>query len=240
MFQYNKNHPKYPFCPFYKTSSTCGTFGFRDAIAAAIVPTNPNSDNGAATGLIVTALNHWLHEVGDGIVSSIEQAQQKSEAVIQYEKEHGVKLFRTPYEAANEWGNEFNQKSIDAGREYGSSIFEVNIEGNDYYGYNKPNIGSNIPDVHGRLSVKVNLTLPPGSKLLATIHSHSTGSLGFSVEDKVNAVIRGVPTYMVNKNWELRLWENIKKEPYFNYYKEYKLWDSEFSTGQIYKLKKTN
>ena len=45
MFQYNKNYPKYPFCLFYKTSAPCGAFGIRNAIAAAIVPTNPNSDN---------------------------------------------------------------------------------------------------------------------------------------------------------------------------------------------------
>ena len=45
MFHYNKNYPKYPFCSFYKTSSPCGAFGIRNAIAGAIVPTNPNSDN---------------------------------------------------------------------------------------------------------------------------------------------------------------------------------------------------
>ena len=44
MFQYIKNHPKYPFCSFYKTSSSCGTFGIHNAIAVAIIPTNPNSD----------------------------------------------------------------------------------------------------------------------------------------------------------------------------------------------------
>ena len=45
MIQYYKNYPKYPFCSFYKTSSPCGAFGIRNAIAGAIVPTNPNSDN---------------------------------------------------------------------------------------------------------------------------------------------------------------------------------------------------
>ena len=45
MFHYNKTYPVYPFCSFYKTSSTCGTFGIHNAIAAAIIPTNPNSDN---------------------------------------------------------------------------------------------------------------------------------------------------------------------------------------------------
>ena len=44
MFQYIKNYPKYPFCSFYKISSTCGTFGIHKAIAAAFIPTNPNSD----------------------------------------------------------------------------------------------------------------------------------------------------------------------------------------------------
>ena len=44
MFQYNKNYPKYPFCLFYKTSAPCGAFGIRNAIEAAIIPTNTNSD----------------------------------------------------------------------------------------------------------------------------------------------------------------------------------------------------
>ena len=69
MFHYNKNHPKYPF-----------------------IPTNPNSDKGTATGLIVTALNHGLHEAFDPLTSEQQEKQNEKKTEEQNNK-NGIKKF---------------------------------------------------------------------------------------------------------------------------------------------------
>ena len=154
------------------------------------IPTNPNSDyalmygslastitggnflEGAAIGLIVTALNHALHAALDP--DPTQQQKQKSKHVLQYEKENGVELFSTMDEAAIDWGKNNNFKSILNNTEYNSNIFEINIDNNSWYVYTSPKAGT--------ASTSSPFPIPENSKRIAIIHSHG----GFDTKYKNN------------------------------------------------------
>lgn len=87
--------------------------------------------------------------------------------------------FKTQRLAAIDFGKLFNGKSIESGKEYGSSIYPIKIDGNTYYTYSAPNIGT---------AYEVDPSSPPiapplGSKATAIVHTHGKYS---KYDDKDN------------------------------------------------------
>ena len=50
-------------------------------------------------------------------------------------------LFLTEPEAAHDWAMSYNDNSIQSGREYGSTIYEITRRDGNYYSYTKPRVG---------------------------------------------------------------------------------------------------
>ena len=155
------NYSKYLFIPTNPNSDYAQIYG---GLASAI--TCGNFLEGAAIGLVVTALNHALHEALDP--DPTQQQKQKSEHVLQYEKENGVELFSTMDEAAIDWGMKNNDNSIADNLEYNSDIYSVKIKGKSWYAYTQPNPGTS--------DISSPLPIPKGTKIAGNIHSH--GSYG--------------------------------------------------------------
>ena len=189
---------------------------------------------GAAIGLVVTALNHALHVALDP--DPTQQQKQKSKHVLQYEKENGVELFGSIYEAADDWGNKYNEISIKEGREYGSNLFEVKIEGDNWYGYTSPDKGLPIRNEFGQLSINIITQPPKSSVIVAKIHAHSNGSLEFSTDDFNAVKNNGAPSYITNKAGELRFGALEKRNPFYIYSKRLNTWY--VGEGYIFKISK--
>ena len=116
---YTFNYPQHPFIPKNPYSNYILMY-----VGLASTIMGGDFAQGAAIGLVVTALNHDLYEGLDP--DPTQKHKQKSELVLQYEKENGVELFGSIYEAADDWEIKYNEISIKEGREYGSNLFEVN------------------------------------------------------------------------------------------------------------------
>ena len=189
---------------------------------------------GAAIWLVVTALNHALHEALDP--DPTQQQKQKSKLVLQYEKENGVELFGSIYEAADDWGNKYNEISIKEGREYGSNLFEVKNEGDNWYGYTSPDKELPIRNEFGQLSINIITQPPKSSVIVAKIHAHSNGSLEFSTDDFNAVKNNGAPSYITNKAGELRFGALEKRNPFYIYSKRLNTWY--VGEGYIFKISK--
>jgi len=75
-------------------------------------------------------------------------------------------------ELAVEWGNKFNESSIDDKKEYNSFIFTTKIDGKNYVGYNKPTVGDED-------SGSSEFTITSKSRLMAQIHAHGNYLKGY-------------------------------------------------------------
>ena len=73
-------------------------------------------------------------------------------------------LFSSVVEAARDFGKTYNDNSIKKGKEFASTIYEIKQNGNTYYSYSKPKVGSNASS---RASKN-----PNGTKRVADIHAH--------------------------------------------------------------------
>jgi RHS repeat-associated protein len=77
-------------------------------------------------------------------------------------------LFRNQRLAAIDFGQIYNGMSIESGREYGSSIYPVKVDGKTYYTYSEPNIGTTY-----NVDISPPPILPPlGLKATAIVHTH--------------------------------------------------------------------
>ena len=116
--------------------------------------------------------------------------------------------FKSINAAALDFGKTYNDNSIVAKKEFGSTIFKTkDFEGNAYYTYTKPNEG----DI---ASVRVSGTFE-GEKV-ATIHAHGNYDVrydnnNFSTTDKSNADYRGVSNFVTTPNGSLQKYDPSSK-----------------------------
>ncbi len=76
-------------------------------------------------------------------------------------------MFNSLLEAANDFGQTYNDDSIRLDREYGATLYSVEIySGKDMYSYNLPNIGFTS-------GVTVNEELLQGQNRVTAIHTHA-------------------------------------------------------------------
>ena len=122
-------------------------------------------------------------------------------------------LFGTEERAKENFGQQYNGKSIIQGAEYGANIYKkVASDGNTYYQYDEPNKGTadgvSYPSVNAKLGERV-----------STIHSHGEYlekylNNEFSPADKSNAEKRGVDNNVVTPDGSLKRYDvkNKKEE----------------------------
>jgi len=110
--------------------------------------------------------------------------------------------FNSVEEAAKNFGQMYNGKSILNGVEYGTNIYKVTTGGASYYYYEEPNKGT-------AASVTYPATYLKKGTRVATIHAHGEyltkykNNL-FSDTDKSNAEDRGVDNYVATPNGSLK------------------------------------
>ena len=83
-------------------------------------------------------------------------------------------LFVTPFQAAHDFGKNYNPLSINFKLEIGTSIYEVNKDGKTFYTYTIPNLGTD-----GGVDIKD----PKGEKTVARAHSH--GAYDYKYENNI-------------------------------------------------------
>jgi RHS repeat-associated protein len=111
-------------------------------------------------------------------------------------------IFKTPVEAAHDFGLCYNGKSIIENREYGSSIYIITDKNNKLIGfsYTVPTRGS-----EGEVVVSPS---PDGTKTIADVHSHATytgyGSDDFSKQDKKNDIKNNIEGFLTTPSGYLK------------------------------------
>jgi len=131
-------------------------------------------------------------------------------------------LFEKEEEAAIDWGNTYNSKSILKDREFGSKIYRIRKDGQYYYTYNKPRIGK-IDEVVVR--DRMFFKMFSKKEMTAGIHSHGAwkkdkvtkegidGNNSFSPGDYVGTILNKRPLYLVSPDGCLRYYkEGIQNE----------------------------
>jgi len=88
-------------------------------------------------------------------------------------------LFNTRENAAANFGQQYNGKSILKKREYMAFIYFKYVDGEKYYAYNTPVKGN----AHGIPKNKINKSIPKGSFLSAYIHTHGNEDLKYDDEN---------------------------------------------------------
>ena len=112
--------------------------------------------------------------------------------------------FKTADDAARDFGRTYNDNSIAAKTEFGSTIIKTtDFFGKTYFTYTKPNQG----DI---ASVRVSGTFE--GKRVGTVHAHGNydpnyDNNNFSPTDKSNTDIRGVPNYVTTPNGSLQKYD---------------------------------
>ncbi len=86
--------------------------------------------------------------------------------------------FKTPAEAAVDWGQTYNGKSIRKGKEFASTIFKVEKDGEIYYTYNRARKGS--------MDGSTPRGAPRGTTAVADVHSHGAYSTAYDNTDGKN------------------------------------------------------
>ena len=112
-------------------------------------------------------------------------------------------LFNTEDDAALNWGQQYNGKSIRDSREYGSTIGRKKVKGKYKYSYGPPKVSESSHSVYPSPA-------PKGSTRTADIHSHGSydpkiGSWNdrFSDEDKAGNRKSGITGYLTTPNGNL-------------------------------------
>ncbi len=107
-------------------------------------------------------------------------------------------LFLTKLEAAEDFGDTYNDDSIRNNREYGSTIYSKKTSsGKKLYAYNVPRQGDQD-------TVEVNSSLIKGQTTEAKIHSHSSGKNYESPSDAdVNLVPKGKTDFVTTPDGKL-------------------------------------
>ena len=110
-------------------------------------------------------------------------------------------LFDTPDNAANDFGNTYNDNSIKLGREFAASIYEVKYDGQKYYSYTIPRIGTK-----DRSTPTVSLF----HKNTHAIHTHGKYLPNYSNNYFSDTdVINNNAQYLVTPNGTLKKWDPI-------------------------------
>lgn len=113
-------------------------------------------------------------------------------------------FFKSKNQAALDWGKFYNAKSINEGKEYGSTIYEVTKKGKTWYTYTAAATGE---------SAEVTISpAPEGSKTAARIHSHGKYDEGmenddFSSKDKWNCYNNKVDGYLASPDGSLQKYD---------------------------------
>jgi len=124
-------------------------------------------------------------------------------------------LFKTEQDAALNFGNQFNGKSIKLGVEYAANIYrKVAADGNTYFYYDQPNKGD---AASSRSSFGI-VEWFKGGRRTATIHAHGEylpqyDNNEFSPTDKENAESRGGKSYVTTPNGSLKVYDPKTNEP---------------------------
>jgi hypothetical protein len=115
------------------------------------------------------------------------------------------RLFDTEEEAALNWGEQYNGRSIHASREYGSTIGTRKIKGKIKYSYGPPKISKSSHSVTPS-------SAPKGTTASADIHSHGsyeikygTGNDQFSDTDMKDNKKTGLTGYLTAPNGTLQI-----------------------------------
>ncbi len=118
-------------------------------------------------------------------------------------------IYTTADDAANGWGSSYNATSIKDLTEYGSTIYELEIDGKTYVNYSEPTLGSN----DGTTVTPA----PAGKKAVADIHSHGGYEVGydnnnFSPQDKKDNERTGLVGYVTTPNGSLKKYDPATKK----------------------------
>jgi RHS repeat-associated protein len=119
-------------------------------------------------------------------------------------------IFKTPRDAAHDWGNYYNGVSILRGREYGSSIYVVKKDGEMVgYSYSIANVGNSS---HVDVS-----TAPHLEPTVADIHSHGKylekkDNNNFSGNDKAENNRLKIPGYLATPDGSLQEYDPSTKK----------------------------
>lgn len=93
-------------------------------------------------------------------------------------------LFPSQESAANDFGQNYNGRSIKLNKEYASSIYEVKVDGKTYYSYSPPN-------EDGTATKSYVTDAPEGSVVVVDVHSHAAYMKGYVNEDFDNPDKKG-------------------------------------------------
>ncbi|WP_449400989.1 DUF4329 domain-containing protein [Chryseobacterium wanjuense] len=121
-------------------------------------------------------------------------------------------LFNTRENAAANFGQQYNGKSILQKREYAAIIYFRVVEGKKYYAYNQPSRGS----AHGVTDEEFNQSVPKGTVKSAFAHTHGNDDYGtgnnyddenFSDADKNHASKLGLDGFLVTPDGSLKYYD---------------------------------
>lgn len=121
-------------------------------------------------------------------------------------------LFNTRENAAANFGQQYNGRSILNKREIGAVIYFKYVDGEKYYAYNNPTIG----EAHG-IPQGVNMKLPKGTAAAAYIHAHGNEDKEYDDEnfsgdpsgggDKGVANNLGLDAFLVTPGGQLKYYD---------------------------------
>jgi hypothetical protein len=117
--------------------------------------------------------------------------------------------FKTKDKAAKDWAKYYNGASILRGKEFGSSIYEVNVNGKTRYSYSEAAEGTNDG---------TNISSPPNAeKVVGDIHSHGKYESGydnndFSPQDKADNDDQEIDGYVSTPNGSLKKYNVATQE----------------------------
>lgn len=122
-------------------------------------------------------------------------------------------LFNTRENAAANFGQQYNGKSIINKREYGALIYSIKVDGKKYYAYNNPVEG----EAHG-IPQGISMKGPKGAVKSAWIHTHGNDDYGngnnyndqnFSDEDgdKGYSKVLGLDAFLVTPDGSLKYYD---------------------------------
>jgi hypothetical protein len=161
-----------------------------------------------------TGSNDDIRIVKKAEISKVEKAfkdptSKKSQGILAKAATTGsYGVYTSADDAANVWGQAHNRDSIKKGKEYASTIYELNIGGNTVITYTEPNKGTKdgadpSPE-------------PAGTTSIADIHSHGKylknyDNNNFSPEDKQDNDSSGLVGYVTTPNGSLKKYDPATK-----------------------------